>query len=341
MPATTKSKNQRSFMRNALCVGINYYQNTGSLTGCVNDAKNVANILATNEDGSQNFNTEIITAANKQASISRKQLKNAAVRLFRTESDIALFYFSGHGHLEKDTGGYLVTSDSVDFDDGLAMYELIGLANSSPAKNKFIILDCCFSATIGSIISNDAFSMLGNGLVILAASQPKEFAYEADGAGIFTTLLVEALKRSGASLTGEITATGIFSFIDNAMAPSSQRPVFKSNISGFVSMRQVAPSMPIEILRRITTYFREADSFYPLNPSFEITNHLEFGLNPIAPYADAENVETFKVLQKLQSVGLVIPVGAPYMYFAAMMSKGCKLTVLGKHYWRLVKEGRI
>ena len=29
------------------------------------------------------------------------------------------------------------------------------------------------------------------------------------------------------------------------------------------------------------------------------------------------------------------------MYFAAMNNKGCKLTPLGKHYWRLVKNNNI
>ena len=29
------------------------------------------------------------------------------------------------------------------------------------------------------------------------------------------------------------------------------------------------------------------------------------------------------------------------MYYAAMNSKSCKLTAVGKQYWRLVKEGRI
>jgi hypothetical protein len=29
------------------------------------------------------------------------------------------------------------------------------------------------------------------------------------------------------------------------------------------------------------------------------------------------------------------------MYFAAMESKACELTVLGEHYWKLVEQRRI
>ena len=47
------------------------------------------------------------------------------------------------------------------------------------------------------------------------------------------------------------------------------------------------------------------------------------------------------IYKQLQSIGLVEPVDAPFMYFAAMDGKGCKLTALGKHYWRLVKNNNI
>jgi len=44
----------------------------------------------------------------------------------------------------------------------------------------------------------------------------------------------------------------------------------------------------------------------------------------------------FKVASRISK-----PVGEEYMYYAAQNSKSCKLTALGYHYWRLVKEGKI
>jgi len=38
---------------------------------------------------------------------------------------------------------------------------------------------------------------------------------------------------------------------------------------------------------------------------------------------------------------VLVPVGEDHMYYAAMNSKSCKLTVLGAHYWSLVKNERI
>ena len=48
----------------------------------------------------------------------------------------------------------------------------------------------------------------------------------------------------------------------------------------------------------------------------------------------------FKELQLFESVGLIEPVGAEHMYFAAMENKSCKLTALGLHYWNLSKDRR-
>ena len=94
-------------------------------------------------------------------------------------------------------------------------------------------------------------------------------------------------------------------------------------------------------LRKIANYFQNEDFQYNLNPSYEPTNKREEVHNVIEPYADDENIAIFKDLQKLEGIGLVVPVGEEHMYYAAMNSKACKLTAVGKQYWHLVKEGRI
>ena len=58
-------------------------------------------------------------------------------------------------------------------------------------------------------------------------------------------------------------------------------------------------------------------------------------------YSNETNVKIFNDLQKLESVGLVVPDGHEHMYYAVMESKACKLTAIGQHYWRLVKENII
>ena len=71
------------------------------------------------------------------------------------------------------------------------------------------------------------------------------------------------------------------------------------------------------------------------------TNNPEIEHKIVEPHAIDSSVIVFKNLQRLESVGLVYPVGEEHMYFAAMNSKSCKLTPLGQHYWNCVKSGKI
>lgn len=75
-----------------------------------------------------------------------------------------------------------------------------------------------------------------------------------------------------------------------------------------------------------------------LDPSYEYTNTQSVLHQVIEPYATDNNVRIMKELQKLERVGLVVPRDTEHMYYAAMESKSCQLTVVGKHYWRLANH---
>ena len=154
-------------------------------------------------------------------------------------------------------------------------------------------------------------------------------------------MLHDALQGGAADLRGHISPGGVYAYIDQALGPWNQRPVFKTNVTRFTSLRTINPPVALDILRKIIEYFPVPQQEYNLDPSYEDTNSAVVKHSIIEPYAKPENVAVFKNLQKFQSVGLVVPVDAQYMYFAAMNSKSCKLTSLGYHYWRLVKEKRI
>jgi hypothetical protein len=216
------------------------------------------------------------------------------------------------------------------------------MANESQSLNKIIILDCCHSGSTGNsnILGEDA-AFIGNGVTILTASKSDEVSLEVNGHGVFTNLLLDALQGGAADISGNITPAGVYAYIDKALGAHEQRPVFKTNITEFTSLRKMPAKVPEEILRKLTEYFPTPDQQYILNPSYEDTNSPDIKPLLIEPYADLKNVAIFKDLQKYQSVGLVIPVNAPYMYYAAMNSTSCKLTALGYHYWRLVNQKKI
>src|SRR5687767_6954430 len=104
-------------MRKALVVGIDHYSKIDPLYGCVNDAHAVKSVLARHSDGTINFDVKLLTGTGPVDGIGRSDLKEGVRELFAGDSEIALFYFAGHGHIEA-TGGYLCGSECATGDDG-------------------------------------------------------------------------------------------------------------------------------------------------------------------------------------------------------------------------------
>jgi hypothetical protein len=306
------------------------------LHGCVNDADAVSQVLARHMDGSKNFDVVKVAAADKATSIDRKRLKDLVVELFKDDSEIAVFYFAGHGHVEN-SGGFLITSECQRGDDGLSLNDVLDIANDSKARNKVLILDSCHSGILGTLKSLGDKAILSEGMTILTASTKDQYANESNGSGVFTSLLVDALNGGAANLLGDITPGSIYAHIDQSLGSWEQRPIFKTNIKAFTSLRKVIPPIQLSDLHQITALFQSPGYEFPLDPSFEpqppAPNH---GISP-----DPINNAKFAILQKLNRLNLVKPVGEEHMYFAAMNSKACKLTVLGEHYWNLITKQRI
>jgi len=316
-------------MRKALIVGIDDYP-SAPLHGCVNDAGVMKVLLERNGDGSPNFGIKSLVST--QEKVDRATLRASIEKLFADDSDMVLFYFSGHGFI-KSTGGYLVTVDAKSYDEGISMDEVLKIANTSKARNKIIILDCCHSGNMGaaSIENNNNIAQLSEGLSVLTASRDYQPALEKSGSGVFTSLVADALRGGAADLRGNITPGSLYAYVDEALGAWDQRPIFKTNVTSFAAIRRIDPKIPLEIMRKITEYFATPETEYKLDPSYEFTEES----------ADAAKVAIFKHLQKFFSVGLVVPVDAEHMYYAAVNSTSCRLTALGFQYWRLVSENKL
>lgn len=315
-------------MRKALIVGINDYSGM-RLYGCENDANQIAALLKKNQDDSPNFSCNKLISSKQK--ITRPVLRKSLQELFGHKADVALFYFAGHGAINK-LGGYLVTQDYASNDEGVAMFDVLTLANQSPVDEVVIILDCCHSGAAGLIpaLRSDQV-LLREGVSILCASRDYQSAVEKDGSGLFTTFICGALEGGAADILGDVTVAGIYSFADQAFDAWDQRPLFKSHVSRSLSLRKCRPILDPALLRKLPEYFDVPDMDFPLNPSFE----------PTSKKAIARNTEIFARLQKYRDARLLAPVGAEHMYYAAMKSKSCQLTPLGQFYWQLAKEEKI
>lgn len=323
-------------MRAALVVGIDYYEHVTPLFGCVNDAHSVNAVLERNDGGGLNFDCNLLTGTGPNDLIQKNILKDSIEDLFKKDMDVVLFYFAGHGYIES-SGGYIIAGDSDRGDNGISLSDILTYANNSPAKNKIIILDSCHSGQMGDAPDKE-IANLAEGITVLTASSKDQYATEENGRGVFTTLLVDALYGSAANLTGDVTPGSIYAHIDQSLGAWEQRPVFKTNVEQFVSLRKVSPRISTNDLRRIVEFFPVPGFEYSLDPTYEPE---EKGRDKGMPSPKPENTEIFAILQQYNRLDLLIPIDAPHMWNAAMESKSCKLTALGEHYRRLAEKNRI
>ncbi len=313
-------------MRKALIIGIDDYS-FAPLQGCIKDAQKISNTLSRNYDLSPNFSCK--TLLSSEQNITEATLYEALKELFKYEADVVLFYFSGHGHL-NDLGGFLVTQDAQKNDPGVKLNDIILLANQSLVKEVIIILDCCYSGEFGNT-SIEQNTILKKGFSVLASSRYDQESIGTDEGSIFTSILCNGLEGEASNILGNVSIASLYDYADHLLGPWEQRPIFKSHVSKMISLRNCKPHIDINILRKITTYFKTPAFQFPLSPEFE----------PTAKPESTEKEAIFAELQKMRAVNLVEPVDEDHLYFAAINNKSCELTHTGRFYWEMVNNNKL
>lgn len=316
-------------LRRALIVGIDDYPKN-PLKGCVDDANHMEEILTRNldEDESPNFECSLLTSEDED--VTKAVLRKNITALFAQKADAALFYFAGHG-MENTLGGYLMTKDTMTYDEGVPMQDILTLANKSDIDEVMIIIDCCQSGAFGKIpaLPNDQVH-LREGVSVLCATRSSEEALEKDG-GLFTSLVCEALEGGAADLLGNITVAGVYAYADKILGAWDQRPIFMAHVASLNPLRKCKPAIERAVLKRLPQHFDIPDEELQLDPSFE----------PRSPSPDLQKNAIFADLQKYRAASLLVPNDRDHLYDAAMDSRRCKLTPLGKFYWNLAERGKI
>ena len=317
-------------MRKGLFIGINHYTHVSPLNGCNNDAMAMASVLERHANGRPNFSSKVLTSA--EENLTHTALKHHIQSLFTGDCDVALLYFAGHGQFDTSIDeGLLIPQDFGQGVESIRISDILNWAeNATHIKNKIIILDCCQAGAAAAMRGlRGGSSVISEGMTILTACKKEEPAMEGTQHGVFTALLLQALHGGAANILGKITPGSLYSFVDNALDAWEQRPVFKTNVSQFISLREVSPLIPKEILRKLPEWFAEAESMFALDPSYE----------PTETTFDPEHGEVFAQLQKCNRHSLIEPVDAEHMYYAAIHSTGCRLTALGAYYRELTIKG--
>lgn len=311
--------------RKALIIGIDRYKKPfKKLKGCTDDAKAIASLLKYNYDRSPNFDVKILL--DKEATYDKVF---CAIESLFSDGDLeaVLLYFAGHGRDNK-IDGQIVTVDGKPF----AFKAIMDMVNKLDHCNKIVILDCCHSGKFGNKTIGDITEISKNTTIITSCSA-KETAKEKNGRGVVSSLIEAGLSGGAANVLGEVSPSSLYSYIDKSMTSWEQRPFFKAHVSSFISIRQCEKRVTEEELYDCMKLFKNPDYHYNLNPSYEITNSPDYKFEVKKPYAKEENVAILNLLQKMNRNGIIEPVDEKHMYFAAMNSKCCILTPMGKHLW--------
>ena len=327
-------------MKRALVIGIDHYEHN-NLSNCEQDAQKMAALLERNSDGSRNFDVNLILSDSTEP-VSRGRMLQAIKALFSSPAEMALLYFAGHGVFDQDTSaGTLIAQNGEEDGIGVAMGDIIALASAAwpSIKTTVIILDCCNSGALGDLQGSDR-ALLGQGMTILTSSDRSGEAHSDIGGGVFTSIMLDALEGAAADIRGNITPAAVYTHVDQSLGSWAQRPIYKANVREFVSLRQVEPKIPDAILRKLPEWFPEPDAVFPLNPSFEpdIKDGAE---DDYLPEKRVKNQKIFADLQLCNRYGLIQPVDADHMYFAAMNRRGCRLSSFGEHFRNLIISGNI
>src|SRR3979411_2097670 len=98
--------------------------------------------------------------------------------------------------------------------------------NRLKSLNSFSVglLDSCYSGALGDHPINRQVSEISEGMTILTASTKGQYAAEANGGGVFTGLLIDALGGAAAILVGAVTPGSVYAHIDQSLGTWSQRP---------------------------------------------------------------------------------------------------------------------
>lgn len=108
------------------------------------------------------------------------------------------------------------------------------------------------------------------------------------------------------NLVGDVTLGSVYAHIDQSLRLwGGQRPVFKTNVKSFVSLRKAAPPIALEELPQLAKHFPKPGFNFPLDPSDEPERSQEQRDDPSIPPPDPAKNVIFKVLQNYVRVNLV------------------------------------
>ena len=227
-------------------VGVNHYQDSfiPNLKYCANDCKELAEALTL---ATKQFRETEIIALHDGGITPNLAEVTSSIKKFRLAQpkDTILFYFSGHGELDRDNRPVLGVTDtkvikneanntlSFDSATGLKLDRLLEEFRNSPAQSQLIWLDACQAKAEVSGEQNNAKGQIiaalnqesqqtrpGKNFFAMLSCDQTERSWEFDelGHGLFTYSLIKGLQGNAANAERKIGVNSLFNYVKNNIA---------------------------------------------------------------------------------------------------------------------------
>lgn len=240
--------------RYALLIGSSSYEDSGlrESPSATVDIQRLSSLLEDPEIG----DFEVATHIDPTWSQARVHLARFCAD--REPEDVLLIYFTGLAALDADDSLYLCFRDtdrSLLAATGVSAPFLIGLLESCRAQRKVLILESVYS---GGVLRGAL--RIPEGLVILAASGPHEYAFESkeQGSNIFTYHLAEGLRTGEADINtdGDVTFEELLAYAKRRVETreEGQRPRLFNLAEYPIVAAKVARHIFISYSRTDTTF---------------------------------------------------------------------------------------
>jgi hypothetical protein len=237
----------------ALLIGINHYPDTAirNLKVCVNDVQAIYNLLTAS--GYESDRMQLLLApSSSDHPATRSEILAALTSLAEAadESDLLLFYFSGHG-MAYDGQAYILPTDvrySAIADTAINLNRVKQIIQESAARAKIIILDACHSgAQIGKAPAGMTEEFMrhvfgeAEGIAILASCKQKQVSWEwsEKGRSVFTHYFLEGLQgEADFDQKGFVTVNDISRYVTDKVKTWSvqqsqvQTPTLQYTVAG-------------------------------------------------------------------------------------------------------------